>query len=166
MCEKNKEDDHMRTASEVVQHLNETRCNIYVLSEKLGLGKTTLRARLKKLDYAENQDGVWVYTGDALTEPIDEDVVTGKRMVVAKNATAHDFGDMVQPPPNIHQSLMQLDLNKKIKRTTVSIPENLLSAMKVLAKKTRLQPSDVYTLAIAEFLERYAAYVNDEEDKS
>ena len=27
MCEKNKEDDHMRTASEVVQHLNETRCN-------------------------------------------------------------------------------------------------------------------------------------------
>lgn len=156
----------MRTASEVVQYLNETRCNIYELSEQLGFGKSTLRARLKKLGYSENQTGVWVYTGDALMEPVDEDVVTGKRMVVAKNASAHDFDDMIQPPPNIHQSLMQLDLNEKIKRTTVSIPENLLSAMKVLAKKTRLQPSDVYTLAIAEFLERYAAYANNEEDKS
>ena len=162
---KHKEDDHMRTASEVVQHLNETRCNIYELSEQQGFGKSTLRAKLLKLGYKENLNGLWVYEGDALTEPVDVDVLSKKRMVVAKNATAHDFGDMVQPPPNIHQSLMQLDLNEKSVRTTISLRSNQIDSMKHLANSTRLRLNDVYSLAIAEFLERYTAYVK-EEDKS
>ena len=45
---KQNEDDSMRTASEVVQHLNETRCNNYELNEHLDYGRSTLRAGLKQ----------------------------------------------------------------------------------------------------------------------
>ena len=160
-----KEDDSMQTAGEIVQHLNETRCNIYELSEQLGLGKTTLRARLKKLGHLENHVGVWMYGGDALTEPGDADVVTGKRMVVAKDASVQETQVVVQTQLTIHQSLMQLDLNEKPVRTTISLRSNQIESMKQLANATRLRLNDVYSLAIAEFLERYAAYVNEEEDR-
>lgn len=45
---KQNEDDSMRTASEVVLHLNETRCNNYELNEHLDYGSSTLRAGLKQ----------------------------------------------------------------------------------------------------------------------
>lgn len=76
---KQNEDDSMRTASEVVQYLNETRCNNYELSEQLDFGGSTLRARLKQWGYAENHVGVWMYEGNASMEPADADGVTSKR---------------------------------------------------------------------------------------
>lgn len=45
---KQNEDDSMRTASEAVLHLNETRCNNYELNEHLDYGSSTLRAGLKQ----------------------------------------------------------------------------------------------------------------------
>ena len=83
---KQKGDDSMRTASDAVQHLNETGCNIYAYREQPGYGISTLRARLKKLGYSENHAGVWMYERDALMETTDADVVTSKRLMVAMDA--------------------------------------------------------------------------------
>ena len=158
-----KEDDEMRTAGEIVKHLNETRCNIYVLSEQLGLGRTTLRARLLKLGYEEAQDGVWQYQGDDLLESADVDVVTSKRVVVAKEVSNLD---LIAPNLSIHDALMHLDLTEKATRTTISLRSHQIELMKTLADTTRLRLNDVYSLAISQFLERYAAYVKDKKDKS
>lgn len=158
-----KEEDSMRTASEVVQHLNETNENIYELSERLGLGRTTLRARLKKLGYKENHDGVWVYEGDDLLESADVDVVTSKRVVVAKEVSNLE---VIEPNISIHDALMHLDLTEKAMRTTISLRSHQIEMMKTLADTTRLRLNDVYSLAVAQFLERYAAYLKDEKDKS
>ncbi|MEK4629007.1 hypothetical protein MKZ17_12440 [Solibacillus sp. FSL R7-0682] len=153
----------MRTAGEIVMHLNETRCNIYELSERLGLGRTTLRARLLKLGYEELQDGIWAYQGDDLLESADVDVVTSKRVVVAKEVPRPEV-----PKPNlsIHDALMDLDLTENEKRTTISLRSHHLEMMKTLADNTRLRLNDVYSLAIAQLLERYAMYLNAEKDKS
>ncbi len=153
----------LRKAGEIVKHLNETRCNIYELSEKLGLGRTTLRARLKKLDYEENHEGDWIYKGDDLLAHSDVDILTSKRVSVAK----HISNDaLVDPETNIHKALMHLNLTEKPLRTTISLRSHQIEAMKTLADSTRLRLNDVYSLAIAQFLERYAMYVNDEKDKS
>lgn len=153
----------MRTAGEIVKYLNETRCNIYALSEQLGLGRTTLRSRLKKLRYEENHEGVWIYEGDDLLASSDVDVVTSKRVVVAKD-TSNDA--LVDPATNIHMALMHLNLTEKPTRTTISLRSHQIEAMKTLADSTRLRLNDVYSLAIAQILERYAAYVKDEKDGS
>lgn len=151
---KNKEDDQMRTATEVVHYLNENSISVYDLSEQLGLGRTTLRTRLMNLGYTLNAVDDWVYSGDALTEPGDVDV-TSKRMVVAKNSTRSKTKDE-QSKITIHQSLMQLNLNDQTTRTTISILDSQIKEMKKLATATRLRLSDVYSLAIAEFLEKYS----------
>ncbi|MER2006806.1 MAG: hypothetical protein ABS939_05075 [Psychrobacillus sp.] len=153
----------MRTAGEIVMHLNETRCNIYALSEQLGLGRTTLRARLLKLGYEERQDGVWAYQGDDLLEAADVDVVTSKRVVVAKEVSNRD---VIEPNLSIHDALMHLDLSEDVKRTTISLRIHHLEMMKTLADNTRLRLNDVYSLAIVQLLDRYAMYLNDEKDKS
>lgn len=152
----------MRTAGEIVKHLNETRCNIYELSQQLGLGKTTLRARLKKLGYKESQDGVWGYEGDDLLESSGVDVVTSKRVVIAKDVSNHAE---IESLSNIHEALMHLDLTEKPLRTTISLRRHQIEAMKQLADFTRLRLNDVYSLAIAQFLVRYDAYLAKQEDE-
>lgn len=146
----------MHTASEVVHYLNENSISVYDLSEQLGLGRTTLRARLKNLGYTQNAVDDWVYSGDALTEPGDEDVVSNKRMVVAKDSTKSNAMHEQQTKITIHQSLMQLNLNDQTTRTTISILDSQIKEMKELAAATRLRLSDVYSLAIAEFLNKYS----------
>lgn len=142
----------MRTAGEIVKYLNETRCNIYALSEQLSLGRTTLRSRLKKLGYEENHEGVWIYEGDDLLASSDVDVVTTKRVVVTKDASD---SALVESITSIHEALMHLDLTEKPTRTTISLRRHQIEAMKQLADSTRLRLNDVYSLAIAQFLTRY-----------
>lgn len=148
----------MRIAGEIVQHLNETGANIYELSERLGLSRTTLRARLIKLGYKVNEEGLWSYVGNPNDEPYDVDIVSKKRLTNTKQssntATMTVKGDLYARP-NIHDALMQLDLNTKGIRTTISIQPAYLEEIKDLAAKTRLRLSDLYTLAIYELLEKY-----------
>lgn len=144
----------MKTAGEIVQYLNETGANIYEVSKQFGLADTTLRARLIKLGYELNQEGKWEYTGDPDKEPVDEDVVTKKRM--AKSKVSPSISRInINHNPTIHQALMQLDLTNKGIRTTVTIQPEYIEKMKELAEKTRLRLSDLYTLAIYELLEKY-----------
>jgi hypothetical protein len=144
----------MKKAGEIINHLNETRANIYELSKQFGLGDTTLRRRLIKLGYALNQRGEWEYTGDPDKEPVDEDVVTKKRMATPKNPLVTH---QVNTGGNItiHQALMELDLTNKGVRTTIKIQPEYIEEMKELAAKTRLRLSDLYTLAVYELLEKY-----------
>ncbi|WP_404996433.1 ribbon-helix-helix domain-containing protein [Caldifermentibacillus hisashii] len=148
----------MKFAGEIVQHLNETGANVYELSERLGLSRTTLRARLIKLGYEVNGEGLWNYKGNPEDEPYNVDIVSINRLISKKqssNAVATTRKDALNTRPNIHDALMQLDLQEKGIRTTISIQPAYLEGIKELAAKTRLRLSDLYTLAIYELLEKY-----------
>ncbi|WP_172713578.1 ribbon-helix-helix domain-containing protein [Geobacillus sp. E263] len=146
----------MKTAGEIVCYLNETGANIYELSEELGLGRTTLRSRLLKLGYQVNQDGKWYYAGDPDKETKDVDIMSKKRMTIPKKAyTSPQVAVNVSTESNIHQALMQLDLTQKGVRTTITIQPEYLEGMKELSVRTRLRLSDLYALAIYEFLNKY-----------
>src|SRR5699024_4289350 len=145
----------MKNAGEVINHLNETVANIYELSKQCGLGDTTLRARLKKLGYALNHEGKWEYTGDLDKEPVDEDVVSKKRMTTPKNLPVTSQVPNIGGNITIHQALMQLNLSNEGVRTTIKIHPEYIDEMKDLAAKTRLRLSDLYTLAVYELLEKY-----------
>lgn len=158
-------DAKMKTAGEVVQYLNETGANIYALSESFGLGKTTLRKRLMNLGYTQSTTGAWMYAGDASTDPSNEDVVSKKRMVTSRDSSESNAMHKSHSQMTIHQSLMQLNLSENTTRTTVTIADSQIKEMKELATVTRLRLSDIYSLAIAEFLEKYDFYINTKEDK-
>lgn len=147
----------MKTAGEIIRHLNETGENVYDLSESLGLYRTTLRGRLIKLGYKMDEEGCWSYEGDSDDGSFNVDIVTKKRltnMKQANNTAAMTFKSSYTKP-NIHEALMQLDLDPKRIRTTISIQHEYLEGIKGLAARTRLRLSDLYTLAIFELLEKY-----------
>lgn len=148
----------MKTAGEIIQYLNETHTNIYELSKQLGLGETTLRQRLLRLGYTIGNDGVWSFSADPDLEPIKEDVVSGKRRQnLRKDFESKEFTqrDYIVVKPNVHQALMELDLDVEGVRTTLSIHPDSLEQLKKFAKKTRLKLSDLYSLALFEFLDKY-----------
>ncbi|MDS9470896.1 ribbon-helix-helix domain-containing protein [Sporosarcina pasteurii] len=145
----------MKTAEEIINHLNATGANVYDLSEQLGFGRSTLQGRLKRLMYKVNQEGRWVYTGDPDEEPKDVDVVSKKRMTTAKTTQTVSGVLNVSRDLSIHEALMQLKLVDKGVRTTITIQPEYMEEMKMLATKTRLRLSDLYTLAIYELLEKY-----------
>ncbi|MFS0687812.1 ribbon-helix-helix domain-containing protein [Sporosarcina sp. 179-K 8C2 HS] len=147
----------MKTAGEVINYLNETGANVYEVSEQLGLGTSTLRTRLIRLGFKE-QEGKWGYTGDSDKEPKDIDVVSKKRMTTAKKISTVTRESNISKDHSIHEALMQLNLtNKAAVRTTVTLQSDYIEEMKVLATKTRLRLSDLYTLAIHELLNKYRA---------
>ncbi|MDH2882513.1 ribbon-helix-helix domain-containing protein [Bacillus cytotoxicus] len=148
----------MKTAGEIIQYLNETHTSIYELSKTLGLGDTTLRQRLIRLGYQLGNDGMWSFSGDQDKEPIKEDVVSGKRrQSMRKDFESKDFTqvDRIVVKPNVHQALMELNLDVEGVRTTISIHPDSLEQLKKFARKTRLKLSDLYSLALFEFLEKY-----------
>jgi hypothetical protein len=148
----------MKTAGEIIQYLNETHTNVYELSKTLGLAETTIRQRLLKLGYTIGNDGIWSFSGDPDMEPIKEDVVSGKRRQGRKKGfEIEDFnrGNHLVDKPNVHQALMELDLDVEDVRTTISIHPESLENLKKFAKKTRLKLSDLYSLALFEFLNKY-----------
>jgi Ribbon-helix-helix domain len=146
----------MKTAGEIVRYLNETGANVYELSKELGLAETTLRSRLLKLGYRMNQEGQWYFPGDPDKEPKDADIVSKKRMIIPKDLHSRPREIVkVSAEANIHQALMRLDLTGKGVRTTITIQPEYLEGMKELAAKTRLRISDLYSLAIREFLDKY-----------
>lgn len=145
----------MKKAGEIINHLNETGANIYEVSKQFGLGDTTLRGRLIKLGYALNPEGEWEYTGDSDKEPVDEDVVSKKRMTAPKNLPVTSQVPNIGGNITIHQALMQLNLSNEGVRTTIKIQPEYIDEMKELAAKTRLRLSDLYTLAVYELLEKY-----------
>lgn len=148
-------DDLMRTAGEIIHYLNENDANIYELNKQVGLGDTTLRSRLMKLGYKPNQDGEWMYTGDADKEPVGEDVVSKGRMQGARGTSRITKETNIINESTIHEALMKLDLTNKSVRSTITIQPEYMAQMKELASKTRLRLSDLYTLAIYEFLNKY-----------
>lgn len=147
----------MKTAGEIINHLNESGANIYEVSKQFGLADTTLRARLIKLGYSLNQEGEWEYTGDSDKEPVDEDVVSKKRMTTPKNPPVTSQVLNTGDNNTIHQALMELDLTNKGVRTTIKIQPEYIEEMKGLAAKTRLRLSDLYTLAVHELLSKYGS---------
>lgn len=150
----------MKTAGEIIHYLNESGANIYEVSKQYGLGDTTLRARLINLGYEMNQEGKWEYMGNPDKEPVDEDVVSKKRMTTLKktNKPSQDVDNVSKI--NIHQALMQLNLSTKSVRTTIALQPEYIDEMKELANKTRLRLSDLYTLAVYELLEKYRFHIN------
>ena len=150
-----KGDVSMKTAGEIIHHLNETGANVYDVSKQFGLADTTLRARLIKLGYEVNQEGKWKYVGDSGVEPADEDVVSKKRLPTTKRSNPSPQVEAISSKSTIHQALMGLDLTKEGVRTTITTQSECLEEMKALATKTRLRISDLYTLAIQEFLDKY-----------
>lgn len=147
----------MKTAGEIINHLNESGANIYEVSKQFGLADTTLRARLINLGYSLNQEGEWEYTGDSDKEPVDEDVVSKKRMTTPKNPPVTSQVLNTGDNNTIHQALMELDLTNKGVRTTIKIQPEYIEEMKGLAAKTRLRLSDLYTLAVHELLSKYGS---------
>lgn len=146
----------MKTAGEVIQYLNETGANVYELSKSFEFAETTLRSRLFKLGYRVNQEGKWYFNGDPDMEPKDVDIVSKKRMTIPKKPyTSPRVAVNVSAESNIHQALMQLDLTQKGVRTTITIQPEYLEEMKELSVRTRLRLSDLYALAIYEFLNKY-----------
>jgi len=145
----------MKTAGEIINYLNESGANIYEVSKQFGLADTTLSARLIKLGYELNQEGEWEYTGDSENEPLDEDVVSKKRMTTQKSPPTMSEEVNIVSKITIHQALMQLNLTNKGIRTTITIQPEYIEEMKELAIKTRLRLSDLYTLAVYELLEKY-----------
>ena len=150
-----KGDISMKTAGEIIQYINETSANVYELSKDFGLAETTLRSRLIKLGFEVSKEGVWQYAGDPDKEPVDEDVVSKMRMTASKESRRKSKDVIDFSKPTIHQTLMQLDLTKKSVRTTITIQPEYMEEMKKLATNTRLRLSDLYTLAIYEFLDKY-----------
>ena len=147
----------MKTAGEIVHYLNDTGANIYRLSESFGFADNTLRNRLLKLGYEENDEGQWQYSGSPDTEPSDEDVTTKRRVKSKKRideGCLDETGSSSQKP-SVHQALMELDLNAENVRTTISVQSDSLEGLKEFAKKTRLRISDLHTLAIHELLMKY-----------
>ena len=54
-----------------------------LVSDKTSGGKEST-----KLGYQMNQEGEWEYTGDSDKEPVDEDVVSKKRMKTSRSSPA------------------------------------------------------------------------------
>lgn len=108
-----------------------------------------------KLGYMINQDGKWYYSGESEVEPKEKDVVSKSRMVTSRNSSKSSMPISTSNELSMHQSLMSLELTEEVVRTTISIPNEYLVGMKGLASKMRLRLSDLYTLAIAEFIEKY-----------
>lgn len=143
----NKGESIMKTAEEFIHYLNETGANIYEVSKSVGLGDTTLRSRLLKLGYVLDEDGKWRFSGDPEKEPKNEDVVSKKRMTIAKDIKLpHIKNNGNISTPNVHQALMDLDLTGKVVRTTITIQPENLERLREFSHKSRLRISDLYSL--------------------
>lgn len=147
----------MKTASEVVHHLNETGKCIYDLSKKFGIARSTLYQRLKRLGYILNQENKWVYDGNPEIDPGDVDVISKGRMKIPEGLSKNPSRVEIKDDLNIHQALMRININNENVRTTISFQSEYRDKMKKLSEQTRLRLTDLYTLAIHELLEKYGS---------
>lgn len=146
----------MKTANEIVRHLNETGQSVYDLSEELGLSRTTLYQRLKRLGYLEDKENnKWFYDGDQENEAGYTDVVTRIRKTASKGSVKNLDKVEAKVELNIHEALMNIDIGNESVRTTISIPAEYRDKMKELSERTRLRLTDLYALAIDELLKKY-----------
>lgn len=146
----------MKTANEIVHHLNETGQSVYDLSEELGLSRTTLYQRLKRLGYLEDKENnKWFYDGDQGNEPGHTDIVTRIRKAASKGSVKNLDKVEAKVELNIHEALMKIDIGNESVRTTISIPAEYRDRMKELSDRTRLRLTDLYALAIDELLKKY-----------
>ncbi|UQD53392.1 hypothetical protein C0971_16220 [Bacillus methanolicus] len=141
----------MRYADEVVAFLNTNGANIYEVSVNLGLGRTSLRKKLLNIGYIQDNQGCWVFNGPPDQEPRNVDVT--KRLNINKRNEVAKEPNKVENT-SIYNRILEIDDNKKI-RTTIVVDGEQIGKMKDLAKRYKLKISDLYSLALMEFTQKY-----------